>query len=425
MALHSGASLAIRLFALASSFLFAVATARLLGPSGYGIVAVAVSSVTVVSTIALLGVDGLAVRQSAMLQTRQAWGELRHFVSWAVIWVIGTSILAAAVVMASSPLFGSYSNALAVAAIVIPLLAGILLLKSIIQGLSHVVLAQVPGEIVRWILTLSLMAFLFVANLRTPEAVIVSVIAALAVSLVVAGAFLHHFVTQLPKDHEPGTHGRRLLRQASPFLAIAVFGIVGTELATLILGWLAGPREAGLYQPIAKSAPVMLLAAYSIEAALAPRIVRMWEQQDRAGLQQLMRRSAIAATLATSAITGLILLMAPVIFLAFGREFTVNVGYLYLVGAAQLANAAFGPAPLLLAMVGDMSSRLKAQVLTLIVQAALAILLIPSMGAAGAVISLTVAILTWSALHWWLAMRTTGINTLAFAWRPSTGGEKA
>jgi O-antigen/teichoic acid export membrane protein len=425
MALHSGASLAIRLFALASGFLFAVAAARLLGPSGYGIVAVAVSAVTVVSTIALLGIDGLAVRQVAVLQTRQAWNELRRFVGSAAIWVLGTSIFTAALVTASSPLFGSYGSALALAAIVIPLLAGILLLKSIIQGLSHVVQAQVPGEIVRWIVTLSLMAFLFVEDLRTPEAVIVSVIAALAISLAIAVTFLVRFVSKLPKVHEPGTHDRQLLRQASPFLAIAVFGIVGTELSTLILGWLAGPREAGLYQPIAKSAPVMLLAAYSIETALAPRIARMWEQQDRAGLQRLMRRSAIAATLATAAITGLILFAAPVIFLAFGREFTVNVGLLYWVGAAQLANAAFGPAPLLLAMVGDMSSRLKAQLLTLIVQATLAILLIPSMGAAGAVISLTVAILTWSALHWWLAMRTTGINTLAFAWRASNGGERA
>jgi hypothetical protein len=36
---------------------------------------------------------------------------------------------------------------------------------------------------------------------------------------------------------------------------------------------------------------------------------------------------------------------------------------------------------------------------------------IPKLGAVGAVISLVAAILVWSLLHWWLALRTTGIDT--------------
>ena len=425
MARSSGATLAARLFGMGSSFIFAVASARLLGPSGYGIVAVAISVMTVVATLSLLGIDGLAVRQTASLQTSRAWTELRRFVHWACMTVVGASLTAAVLVALLSPLAGDYSRALLFAAVIVPLMAGMLLLKSMMQGLGNVAMSQMPSEVVRWLVTLALIGALFIYGVRTSEAVIAAVVAALLFALLVSIALFRRQMSSCPIGDGPSSQQRSWLKEAFPFLAIALFGIIGTELSTLLLGWLAGPREAGLFQPIAKAAPVMLLATYSIEAALAPRIVGMWHQQDSAGLQRLMRRSAIAATIATIAITGSILLAAPLIFLAFGREFTVNVDYLYWVGAAQMINAAFGSAPLLLAMVGDMATRLKAQAVTLIVQATLAIALIPSLGAAGAVISLTVAILTWSALHWWLALRKTGINTSAFSLRPSPRGETA
>jgi O-antigen/teichoic acid export membrane protein len=65
-------------------------------------------------------------------------------------------------------------------------------------------------------------------------------------------------------------------------------------------------------------------------------------------------------------------------------------------------------------MVGSMRPRLQAQAATLAVQAGLCIVLIPRLGAAGAAISLTAAILVWAILHWLLAWRDTGIDTSSF-----------
>jgi hypothetical protein len=38
-------------------------------------------------------------------------------------------------------------------------------------------------------------------------------------------------------------------------------------------------------------------------------------------------------------------------------------------------------------------------------------LMVPTMGAVGAVASLVAAIIIWSVLHWWLALRVTGIDS--------------
>jgi O-antigen/teichoic acid export membrane protein len=61
-----------------------------------------------------------------------------------------------------------------------------------------------------------------------------------------------------------------------------------------------------------------------------------------------------------------------------------------------------------------MKRRIGAQAATMIVQVGLGIILIPHLGAVGAVAALTSAILVWSLLHWWLALSATGIDTSFF-----------
>lgn len=61
------ASIVIRTTAIGLGFIQAVLTARLLGPEGYGIVAVALSVATVAATLSVLGLGPLAVRELARL----------------------------------------------------------------------------------------------------------------------------------------------------------------------------------------------------------------------------------------------------------------------------------------------------------------------------------------------------------------------
>jgi O-antigen/teichoic acid export membrane protein len=155
----------------------------------------------------------------------------------------------------------------------------------------------------------------------------------------------------------------------------------------------------------------MMLANEAIESALAPKIVHSWEQNDRRTLQRRVGRSALASALATTAIVGAIVIASPYILRAFGPEFIKYQWLIVWIGIAQVVNAATGAAPLLLAMTGDMKRRIGAQAVTMVVQVGLGLALIPEFGAPGAVAALTAAILVWSLLHWWLAFRTTGIDT--------------
>jgi O-antigen/teichoic acid export membrane protein len=412
MARHSGGTLIARLFGVSCGFLYAVAVARLLGPRGYGIVAVAISSATVVATVALLGANQLAVREVASFSARADWSAVRRFVIWSARTVAIASVVTALVMAAASLLPGPYGRAVLLGSAAVPLLALLLLVRGLIQGTGSVVAAQFPTDVVRWIVTLLLIGLLFLGTWAiTPSIVILVVVTALGTSLAVSAVILGRYLSRLPRTCTEASDQPQWLAQSLPFLAIALFGILGTEIGTLLLGWLSGPREAGLYQPIAKLAPLMLLANEAIETALAPKIVHSWEENDRQSLQRRVGRSALASALATAAIVAAIIIASPYILRAFGPEFIKYQWLIVWIGIAQVVNAATGAAPLLLAMTGDMKSRIGAQAVTMVVQVGLGLALIPAFGAPGAVAALTAAILVWSLLHWGLALRATGIDT--------------
>jgi O-antigen/teichoic acid export membrane protein len=389
-----------------------VVVARLLGPRGYGVVAVAISSATVIATLSVVGAGDLAIRETAALSTRKAWDELRLFVGWSIRTVLKISVAAAALMAAASLLPTPYASALLLGSATVPLLALLQVLKGVVQGSGAVVRAQLPLDVVRWIITLALLAFLLLTKSpATPLAVLLIIVIGLSLALVTSAALLRRFLRSIPMAAGASLAANEWLFQSLPFLAIALFGIIGTEIGTLLLGLLSGPREAGLYQPIAKLAPLMMLGNGAIEAALAPRLASSWEANDVSTLQRLVRHSVVASAAVTSAICVAIVLASPYILRAFGPDFAKYGGLIIWLGVAQVLNAATGAAPLLLAMTGDMKRRIRAQVVTMVVQVGLGLAFIPSLGAVGAVISLVAAILVWSLLHWWLALRTTGIDT--------------
>ena len=322
------------------------------------------------------------------------------------------SLLAALLMIAFSLLPGPYERALLLGSAMVPLLALLQLVRGLTQGAEIVVSAQLPIRCSS--LDNHAGADRHTCPGRLPDETYNHHPcgggrlgdSARRVSRILRSIPAYHSA-----DDNTGPHGSLAYRNRFHFSPSPCLEFIGTEIGTLLLGWLSGPREAGLYQPIAKLAPLMMLANGAIETSLAPKVVHSWEEGDRQTLRRRMGRSALAAALATAAIVGAIVVAGPYILRAFGPEFTKYQRLIVWIGVAQVVNAATGAAPLLLAMTGDMKSRIGAQAATMVVQVGLGIALIPTLGATGAVAALVAAILVWSFLHWWLALRATGIDT--------------
>lgn len=420
LARQSLLSLGVKIFALAMGFSFAVLAARLLGASGYGEMAVALSAAGIASIVGGLGINGLAVRETARLKVAGESAKLHKFILWSLVATGAASIAAAAALAVISRRGGSFAEELLIAAPITVLLAFLHLARGLKQGAGQITAAQLPLDVIRWVLIVGALVMVLVSGSRaSPSAVLWLMAAALFVSVLVAAMGVARLAPgartsgAAPESREPW------LRAATPFLGIALFGIAGAEVNTILLGWLAGPEQAGLFQPLARIAPIMILAADAIAMPLSPRVSALWHSGGKTELKWLVRKSAIAATISTVAIAGMILLFAPAILGMFGGEFVENGRFLVWIAAAQLVNAAVGPAPLLLSMAGKMRHRIAVQLVTLLVQISVAAMLIPSYGAGGAALALAIGILAWSLLHWVVARLALGIDTSVFGRLPA------
>jgi O-antigen/teichoic acid export membrane protein len=416
MARYSSASLLFKLFATGCGFVFAVVAARLLGAAGYGVMSVALSATAIGTILATLGIDAFAVREVAASQARVEPQRLRRFIGWSVLTIAISSILVGLAVAAVANFAGPYREVLFVAALTVPAMAGLRLLRGITQGFGQIIGAQAPLDVLRWTVVLLLVSGMFVGIVEaSATSVLLANLAAVGSALLLAVLILRRALQTTPKHQYAEHTTEHWMAGSAPFLGVELFGVAGTEIATLLLGSFAGPSAAGLYQPLAKLAPIMLLARDSIEMPLAPRIVEMWESGKQVELERFLRQSARASIAVTAALCALMVAISKPVFAAFGPGFADYRHYLYGIVAAQVVHVALGPAPLLMAMVGKMNLRLRLQLVTFIVQAGSGLLLIPSIGVAGAVFALIAGLVTWSFTHWLLAWMTTGIDTSAFA----------
>lgn len=391
------ASIAIRMTAMGVGFVQAILTARLLGPEGYGVVAVAMSVAAIAATLATLGLGPLAVREVAQLAARAEWGRLNGFLRFSLVTVLAASALAGAGLALGSGLFGpAFRPAVALAGLLVPLMALTALFRGTAQGFGRVAAAQAPGELLRPAVMLALLGLAALAGGGLGTTGYIALATGAALAGVLAGGIALRRVARLALAASPSGGARGWSRAGLPFLGITLAVIVQGEVNTLMLGRLAGPGEAGLFQPVARLAPLMALGVQAVGMRYAPRVSELWAQGDTASLRRITRLVTVTTTLAAVAACALILLAAPWLLAAFGRAFTVNAPALWWLAAAQVFNTACGPVGLLLTMTGHPARALRGHLAALAANAALGLWLIPGLGAYGAAQAMAGGIVVWS-----------------------------
>lgn len=394
-------SMLIRVVALGVGFAQAILAARLLGAEGYGIVSVAIAVATLAATLSVMGLGPLAVRELAKYLTRADWGRLRGFLRFALGAVLVASVLAGSVIAAlalGTTLFDpAFRTAIALAGALVPLIALVLLFKGLAQGFGRVAAAQLPGEVLRTGVMVALLASFALAAHALGTLAYIGLAAIAAASAAVAGAIaVGRIVSSSVPAARPRREAQAWSRAAAPFLGIAVAIIVLEEVNTLMLGWLAGPAEAGLFQPVARLAPLMLIGTQAVMISYAPRVAALWTQSELAALAGITRLVTLATALTAVAVCGSIVLVGPRLLAAFGPEFGASLPALWWIAAAQVIGASCGPVAMLLTMTGHQNRALAGQLAALMVNFGLGWWLIPEHGALGAAQAMAAGIVTWN-----------------------------
>ncbi len=408
-------SLAIRITGLGLVYLQAVLAARLLGVESYGIVSVALAVINIAAIIAVSGYQSLAIREVARNISSENKTLLPPFIDLAKGLVTRHAIAIAAVVaciaIAAKPIVYPYDNAIILAAISIPAMATIHLWRGISQGFGDVAAAQWPGELLRPAITITGTVALFVFNGNLgPLDFLAAVLASSLLVAVTGQNLVHHKLRTYSTDAVPQDMRRNWRAQARPFAAIAAIAILQGELAVLLLALFASPEEAGLYQPIARIAPLVTLPVQAAAMRYTPRLAETWES----GQARLALRLTDLFTLVTfglSLVLSLALIVAgPFIFALFGEEFVPMASILWIAFLGPLVSAACGPAGAIVTMIGRPVLATYSLAAGLMVQIVLGAALVPAYGVAGAVTAMSAG----TAFAWLIllynASRTAGFN---------------
>lgn len=389
----SAAGVAMQGVGLGLAFASSVFMARVLGPEGLGRYGYVLAVVAVLSVFAAFGLPTVVARLLAAYQARGDNSAARGLLRWSGRVIGCWAILLALGLVAYGALQGADEQLWLYlwAAPVVPVLALTNLRQRALQAMHHPIAAQLPEQLVKHVVFLSMGGLLLWAGNKLPStaegAMAVWMVAASA-SLAVGILLLRHMSPPGLKDGGYAYRTADWKKIALPLFVADALGVVLGNSDTILLGMMQPAEEVGVYQVALRLSGLMLVLLGASNWVLAPWFAKFHALEDRERFQSVVTRSTRAVFLATLAIyLGMVLLGRPFLALFFGDQFQVAYPLMLILGAGQLVNVACGPVVNLLAMAGGQRELATGVGMAAAGNVLLCSLLVPLYGALGAAAS--------------------------------------
>lgn len=410
---------------MALGFIVAAVLAQMLGASGYGVYSLVVVFFAVASVFSQLGVPMLAMRETASALSFADWLKMKSLWRWAGKQVLGmsavTCLLSIAFVLLmdfdKSPdqtilyLLGSFF---------VPLASLGALRTSILRGLGHVILGQLPEALLRNAFLLTVLGSIWFFEFpSSPTRMIGANLAATVLAFSFGAWFLFRKTPpQLRLNCEVPKADQTWFR-AAVFLGLSAGMIqINSHADVLILGLLRPAEEVGVYRVIFQLSTLVTFGLTAVNLVVAPRFASAYSHGNFDKLRVLVSLSAWISFLVAIPIALIFFFFAPQVLLkAFGPDFEIGFMPLMVLVIAQVINASFGPVSVLMNMTRNETSTTKALTLAAVLNVIMNFLLIPSFGMMGAAISTAVSLTVWNALLFISARRALGVISHAFGYR--------
>jgi len=403
-------------------FSVGVLLARMLGPEALGIYAVTMALVQLLVIGAQFGFPAFLVRSVAVSRVHNANAEIKGMISGAgqIVLTVSLTLLVIGFLWLWQAEFalGSISRStLAMGLILLPLLALTATISGAIRGLGHVIVGQLPDEIFRPVTFLSVLAMLFVSGaVLTPErALFVHGFAAL-VALTFAAIALVRLLPDQVRRSVAHTQRTRLLRQSLPFFLLAGAQILNGQTDILMLGLLTTQEQVGLYRVALQVSMGIGIVLFALSTIIAPQLARLHAQGDWERIQKILVYSHRGGSLVVLPLAlAVALFSGPLLTFVFGQVYHPASGALEILAIGAAAYALVGFSGLALSMLGRPGAATIITLVTVALNVALNLLLIPHYGIEGAALATAASMFVVNAGGVILIWRAFSRNVSAFA----------
>ena len=411
---------AFRVIQTGLRFVISLTLARSMGAVGYGAYSFAMACVGVLSVPALLGFDGLLVREVANQRARERWALLKGLVRRArqltLLASIGLGLAGAGLAWGlSGQLEQNMLTAFWIGLFALPFVTQTRVIQSAITGLRHIMAAQVPEAIFQPTLFLALIAataLLLGGQVGAQLAVGLYSVSALA-AFVLAMVFWRRLRKAKVQPVVPQYATGAWLRGAVPFALTSGLNILGASLGVLMLGPMQGAEATGIFGVANAAAALVALPLVAINTPLGPAVSTVFAEGNKAEIQRLATKAARGALVFCLPLALVYIVFGSWILWVFGEEFQAGYTSLVILSLAQVINAGTGSVGVLLLMTGHERDVAVALAIAVAVNVVVNLVLIPVWGVDGAALGAAVNTLLWNALLAFRVYRKLGIRPTA------------
>lgn len=391
-------TLAFRLAGLAFSFAASIVTARLLGPTLRGELAVMTAIPGLLGAISLLGADNANLYfsgRSAVAHSRVVRFSLIH-ASVGGIGIVAAGLGAAALVPGIRLGLSEPAFAVALALTPVALLISLLGTAEAGRGRAPSVAALTAAGLGIWALSAAAIGVLGI------QSVLLLFLAFFATQVAVGIAILVR--TDRPAHADAfgwAQYASYALRTYLPGVALLLLLRVDVPAIQV----LAGPREVGLYSIVLPMAESLMLISTAVNVVVLPGVA-----DGSIDVHRALRVTHLAGAASVSAAL-LLGIAAPVLIpILFGAPFADAVPILWILLPGIIAFTVARSLQVYLLGSGRIAATALAAVTALAVCLCADIILVPTLGAIGAAIATTVAYIVFAALQSWAVVRATGVK---------------
>ncbi|MBN1558895.1 flippase [candidate division KSB1 bacterium] len=394
-------SFAIKFVGAGLLFLSQVALARLCGAEQYGFYAYALSWLTILSILAILGFDTSLLRFIPEYLVKSDWGRLRgiirtSFVYSAIVSVCISVVGIAAIWFLRAKITAEWIAPLCIMLCALPFYAFTVIRQAALRAFKHVVLAELPESVLRPIL-LVLTAMLF-AHLGAVDATRawLSQLIAILIAFVLGSVLL---LQRMPRASGQSTihyDDRLWLTTSMPMLLMSSMNIVLSQASIVILGFYRSSEEIAVFSAATRIVILATFILMAINSIAAPMISELYYANKRQELQSILRFSAKGIAVFTTLTSLLIVVLGRYVLSFFGRDFSDGYAILLVLLAGQTIKSFMGPASFLLNLTGHHNLTAKVMGIAVAVCIVLNVVLIPIWGVWGAALASGVTMALWN-----------------------------
>lgn len=409
----------IRIVSAAIAFISQVFLARWMGSFEYGIFVLVWVTMVIAGNVSCLGFHTSVIRFIPEYREKGMIAELRGILITSRLFVLFASTIIAvlgalAVVLLSPSIESYYVVPFVLGFVCLPMIA----LSDLLQGLSRAnawaVFALSPTYLVRPVLILVLMGAALLAGYAA-DAHTALVVAILATYLTTIWQLLG-VTSRIDRKLPPGpraVHFREWFAVSLPIFLVESFFFLLTNADVLMVGFFMQPDDVAVYFATVKTLALVHFVYFAVKAGVAQRYAA-YTHGDPDKLAAFAR-DTVSWTFWPSVVMAIVVLaLGELMLMLFGPEFVAGYPLLFLLCVGVVARSAVGPAESLLTMTGNENICAFVYALTLALNIALSIALIPLFGLWGAAIATAAAMVFEAAALSFTVWRRLGIVMAIF-----------